>query len=552
MLVKKYSSSFISLFFGILFLSNTILAQNDIEILVDLVKEEQEAINAIVLYPKETRIDILNASLHPDALIKMESIQSKTRKSFVELLEDYPQEIQEEVWDLSRYPNLINTLVTTPESDIDEAIEAYPKVIHKRAKKVVFENFTLLNRIDELDFIAESAYNSVISDYPEPVQDALNNLVGQPEILTILMDNIRLTVLVGKVYEKDPNWLLNKADSLHYKLANDNARELNDWKKSLDDDPESAKQLQEVSAQYKEEYDYYDDDYYEYDARNYDVTINYYYDYNYPYWFGYPTWYSYPRWRVHPYWYDWGFHYGPHNRIIVLGMPSYHFSFWYFNMHHHHIHYGHLSTHFANHYYGHRNSTGSVTASVSHWRDNNRDVVSERWLKDDGKLKTRFQEFGKAEEKRVSYNKENPRKKLTQKEFIEQNQKEYPKLSESINQVKKERIDIRKKTKTTRASQTQTKPIRTAPRRTKTNIEPTIPTKIDRRKPNITKRKVIEPKTRTIPNTKKARDYHKSTWDKTTTKRTKINRPKTKVRKPSVNRTPTKKRVPVKKKSNGD
>lgn len=186
MLVKKYSSSFISLFFGILFLSNTILAQNDIEILVDLVKEEQEAINAIVLYPKETRIDILNASLHPDALIKMESIQSKTRKSFVELLEDYPQEIQEEVWDLSRYPNLINTLVTTPESDIDEAIEAYPKVIHKRAKKVVFENFNLLNRIDELDFIAESAYNSVISDYPEPVQDALNNLVGQPEILTIL------------------------------------------------------------------------------------------------------------------------------------------------------------------------------------------------------------------------------------------------------------------------------------------------------------------------------------------------------------------------------
>ena len=551
---KIYNWTFLLLFIGISFLSHTVLAQTDREILVDLVKEEQEAVNAIVLYPEETRNAILKASLYPDALIKLESIQSKTRKSFIELIEGYPQDVQEEVWDLSRYPDLINTLVITPESDIDEALEEYPQVIHKRAKKAVSKNYELLNRVDELDFIAESAYGSLIEEYPEDTQNALNHLIGQPEVLTILMDNIRLTVLVGKMYEKDPEWLLNKADSLHLKLAKDNAKELDDWKQSLEEDPESAKQLQEVSEQYKEENNYYDDDYYEYDRRDRDITVNYYYDYHYPYWFGYPSWYSYPRWRVYPRWYDWGYYYGPHNRIIVLGMPSYHFTFWYFDRPHHHHHYNHLSTHFANHYYGHRNSTGSVTASVSQWRVKNREVVSERWIKDDGELKNRFEEFGRAEVQRAEYNRENPGNLVSQREFISKNERKFPTLNESVKQVKNERIDIRKTSKKTQTTKTQTRPIRTIPRKTKTKtkIESTIPKKDNRRKPNVSTRDVIKPKTRTIPTTKKAKDYHKSTWEKTTTKRTKIKQPRPTVRKKPVVKKPTTKRIPVKKKSKGN
>jgi len=543
-------TSFIA-FIGILFISNDITAQDDREILVDLIKEEQEAVNAIVLYPEETRRAILNASLYPDALIKMESIQSKTRTSFVELVEAYPQEVQEEVWDLSRYPGLINTLVVNRESEIDEALEAYPEVIHKRAKKVLSNNYELLNRVDEIDFIAESAFDALIADYPEEVQDALDHLISQPEVLTILMDNIRLTVLVGKVYEKDPEWLLNKADSLHLKLAAENARELDDWKQSLEEDPESARQLQEVSDQYEEEYSYYDDDYYEYNEVDRNITVNYYFDYHYPYWFGYPSWYPHPRWRIYPYWYDWGFYYGPHNRIIVLGMPSYHFTFWYFNIPHHHHHYNHLSAHFANHYYGHRNSTGSVTASVSNWREKNREVVSERWIKEDGNLKNRFQEFGKAEVQRSDYNKKNPRNPISQKEFISKNKREFPNLAESVKEVNVKKTEVRKVTKSKRTTRVQDKTFKTTRRRTTKEVDSKIPQRDVTKKSTITRKKTTEQKSRRIPTTKKAKDYHKSTWDKSTTKR-KVQRTKTPVRKPQTVKKSSGKVKTTRKKSKGN
>ena len=552
MIMKFNILAIFIVFMGISFISNEITAQSDKEILIDLVKEEQEAVNAIVLYPEETRKAILNASRYPDALIKIEGIQSRTRKSFLELVEGYPQEVQKEVWDLSRYPDLINTLVVVPESEIDKALEAYPEVIHRRAKKVVSENYELLNRIDELDFIAESAYASLVQDYPEEIQNALDHLIGQPEVLTILMDNIRLTVLVGKIYEKDPEWLLNKADSLHHELAANNARELDDWKQSLEDDPESARQLQEVSEQYEDEYSDYDDDYYDYDREERDITVNYYFDYHYPYWFGYPTWYYYPRWRIYPYWYDWGFYFGPRNRIIVLGMPSYHFTFWYFNAPHHHYHYNHLSAHFTNHYYGHRNSTGSVTASVNRWRENNRDVVSDRWIRDDGNLKNRFEEFGRAEVKRGEFNRNNPGKEISRKDFVSKNDKEFPNLAESVDQVKNDRKSIRKSTTSTKTSKSQILPTRRTPRKTDTGIESTVSKRKPTRKSTVTYKRIYERTSRTIPATKKAKEYHRSSWEKSSSNRRKVQRPKTQMKTPRTIQKSTRKVKPVRKKSGGN
>lgn len=534
----------------IIFITNSINGQENRTIFIDLVKEEQEAVNAIVLYPEETRMAILNASSYPEALIKIESIQSNTRASFLDLVEKYPQNVQEEIWDLTRYPNLINTLVITPEPDIDNALEAYPEIIHQRAKKIFSTNYDLLNLVDELNFIAESKCNYLLNEYPEDVQNSINHLINQPEVLTILMDNIKLTILAGNVYKNDPKWLLQKIDSLHLQLAIENAKELEDWKQSLEDDPESAELLKEVSEKYTEEYKYYDDEYYEYDSKDRNITVNNYYDYNYPYWFGYPTWYTYPRWRVHPYWYDWGFYYGPNNRIIVLGLPSFNFTYWYFGMPSHHYNYSPLSTHFANHYYGHRNSTGSVTTSVSRWRTNNRDIVSDKWIKDDGKLKNRFQEFGIAEVKRNEYNRNNPGREITQSEFISKNKAKYPTLTQSIKQVQTDRKNVLNETK---ATNPKTNSVRSTNRATKKEKQPARSSKTTSVNPNTSKSGELEQKTRSITNRRKAEDFHKSSWENTSTKRTKSQQPKTQIKKSKVTKTKVpQKSNPKSKKSKGN
>ena len=192
-------------------------AQTDKKFLAELVAEDQAAINALVLYPKDTRLAILEATLYPEALIKLESIQSNTATNFRELLEEYPKPTQEMIWDLTRYPDLIHQLALADEGSetaINEVLKDFPEVIHERARQVAINHYRKLIKIDELNRGAESAFEALLKEYPPNTQQALQQLITLPEVLTILTENIRLTILVGDLYRKEPAWLLYKADSI--------------------------------------------------------------------------------------------------------------------------------------------------------------------------------------------------------------------------------------------------------------------------------------------------------------------------------------------------
>jgi hypothetical protein len=527
--------------FFIVVLSLNSFAQTDKEILKELATEEQEAVNALVLYPEDTRLSILNATQYPEALIKMENIQAQTSEAFKSLMQAYPKNTQEMVWDLTRYPDLITRLVATNQRSnaaVDQVLKDYPEVIHPRAREAVVDHFQLLVSVNELNQMAESAFTTLLDQYPLQARGHLRELIALPEVLTILMDNIRLTVLVGDLYKKEPVWLLHKIDSVSLVVARQNAEELEEWKESLENDPEALANLEASSNSFTDEYTYDDDEYYDYylddqydDERSDKVIVNY-YNYHYPYWFGYPYWYEYPRWRVYPYWYDWGFYYSPQHTIIVVGMPSYHFTYWYFHHPYHHTYWPHLSTRFANHYYGHRNGTSSVTSSVATWRNQNKEIVTDAWLKDDGKLSTRFKEYGKFETEREKYNEKNPKKVVTQKEYATQNSKRYPELSKSIKENNKDQV-IQKAPK-------PTVPIRPEVNQPKAKDAKVTKPKVYQVPPTRDVKKTVPTKppiTRTVPKVNKAKDYHKNTWDKSKINRTQPTTPK--VIRPQVKKSPT-------------
>lgn len=496
-----------------------ITAQSEKELLAQLVSEDQDAINALVLYPEDTRIAILEASLYPDALIKLESIQSQTSNSFRELMDKYPRNTQEMIWDLTRYPDLVHRLAlieTGSKSAIKKILKDYPDVIHPRAEEAALNYHLLLVEIDRLNTAADSTFDILLADYPERSQAALRELIALPEVLTILTDNIRLTVLAGDIYRKEPEWVLHKVDSFHLEVARRNAEEIEDWKASLENDPKALEELKASAESYEEEYGY-DDDYYDYndddlyyDDEVEDVVVRFYYNYNYPYWFGYPSWYYYPRWRIYPLWYDWGFYFGTGGTCIVINMPSFYFMNWYFYYPTHHHHWPHLSAHFTNHYYGHRAiGVSSINTTVANWRDKNRDVITDDWMRDDGRLVERFQEYGKFEPAREKYNEAHPQKAQTQKEYLENNKKRYPELKEKVDEsakggkISKEPAPVTRKQKTT------------AP--TNKKNEPKINKEL--------------PPDRTTPKVDKGKDYHKNTWEKSKTTRPKTQptpRPKTK------------------------
>ncbi len=538
----SYTSSLILFFF--LFLTST-QAQDDKALLAELVEAEEAAVNALVLYPEETRIAILETSLYPEALIKLEHIQSQTKERFQELLEQYSQPTQEVIWDLTRYPNLIDKLVElNPKTSKDwqQLLANYPDIIHQRAKAAYQDYLPELKIIDALNTEASLAFEDLLLEYPTATQEALRHLLPLPEVLSILTENIRLTVLVGALYRREPDWLLLQVDSLNLVVARQNAQELEDWKTSLEEDPTAMKELTASAESFREEYSY-DDDYYDYttqddlyyDDRTAGRVMHDYYFYHFPYWFGYPEWYYYPRWRLYPSWYDWGFYWGANRTVVVIGLPSFYFTHWYFYSPRHHYRWSHLSAHFTRHYSAHPRNGSSITTGLRVWQHQNREIVSREWLQDDGALSSRFREYGKFESDRVKYNRAHPQRVVSQRQFIEKNSRRYPTIAKE----------------TTRRKATNTTIVR-PPKGEKTKPRvplQTRPRKIETQKPAV--RKVP----RKVPPIKQGNERHRSLSERLRSTRT----PKVQSRKPKAqtSKTRTVKPKPATKKAkprkgNGD
>ena len=550
-------------------------AQTDKELLIELVAEEQEAVNALVLYPEETRKAILEATQYPEILIKVESIQSQTAAAFKALLENYPKPTQEMLWDLTRYPGLVEQLTMVDnlyQGRLKEMLEPYPEEIHQRARNALDEHFHKLTEIRDLNNAAESTFMAILNKYPHMVGETFEHLLMLPEVLTILTENIRLTILVGDLYQKEPEWIIQKADSLNLEVARQNAQELDNWKQSLEDNPQVRDELQASAEEYADEYGY-NDEYYEYDDLYYDyeepfaedVVVHHYY-HHYPFWFGYPHWYVYPRWRPYPLWYDWGFYFGPQRQIVVLSLPSYHFTHWYFYHPQHHIYWSNLSTHFVRHYDHHRYYSSSISRSVINWNRRNGTIITNRWMKDDGRLSQRFVEYGKYEVSRSKYNQINPKRMLSQREYVERHSNRYPELSKSARTIeaKKETIfdskiresapqqgnfrnrkpnEIKIERKESEARKRQIEPGKIEPNKKTTD--------------RTIKRRVTPPKE--VPNVNKGKEHHRNTWEKskaptrtTDTRKLKRSSPKKSPTKNTTTRTRTKseKKVPIKRKKN--
>ncbi|MDZ4703721.1 MAG: hypothetical protein SH848_07315 [Saprospiraceae bacterium] len=427
------------LFAGI---STCAYAQTDKELLAKIVEENQKAVDALVLYPAETRQDILEVALYPEALIKLENMQASTGAAFKKAVEPYSKETQEIVWDMTRYPGLVRRIARESggsKAGIDRVLTGYPEEIHNKALRAGMDHFGVLKQIDELNQAAESAFETMISAYPTKTKAALHRLLELPEVLSLLTENIRLTILAGDLYRKEPAWVLHQADSLNLVVARRNAQEVEDWKKSLEENPQAKEALMAAAQTYAEETGYdddlYDNDLYDgdvYDEGQYErpVRIVERHYHHYPYWFGYPSWYDYPRWRPYPWWWDWGFYYpGSVRTIVVIGLPSYHFTNWYFYHPWHHDRWYHLSDHFVRHHYRHHNSGGSITTGVVVWQQRHRGIISDDWLRDDGRRADRFREFSRLEANLDKYNRSNPDKKLDERDYLDRNTGRYPELS---------------------------------------------------------------------------------------------------------------------------
>ncbi|MCB0533782.1 MAG: hypothetical protein H6574_16310 [Lewinellaceae bacterium] len=527
---------------ALLFLLGQSFAQTDKALLHELAQENKKSVDALVLYPEDARLAILEASKYPEVLIKMQSVREKTGAAFRTLIEDFPRNTQEMFFDLSRFPDLIPNLIAhqNDRSAMRRDLDVLPDAKRPDALEVVDRHMATLIRIDALNRTARGAFDQLIAGYPAPAQQAFQTLLGLPEVIDILNEDLRFTVLVGDIYQEDPAWVIRKTDSLNLVVARAQAQELDSWQNTLENDPQARQELQAAAQEYAdangytytdEVYDIVQDDLYAEDNAAPEVVyVERYYQYNYPYWFGYPWWAPQPCWRPYPYWWYWGF-YPYHSTVVIVQFPSYHFMHWYFDYPRHHHTYNHLSTHFVNHYYGHRNSGSTISMGVGNWRDQNRTIVSDEWLSDKSRLPARLNEYAQFEQQRDKYNVKNPARTLTQEEFLQKNERQYPDLARSRAQAQTEIQRDRAESERQRADWAparvpekptqepaparvpQTEPPQRAP-----VTPPAVPPRVKQPEKNQPaeqpakrpERPATQPAR--IPDIDKARDYHREKW----------------------------------------
>lgn len=505
------------------------ITQTDKALLRELAEDNKKSIEALVLYPQDARLAILEATKYPEALIKMRSIREKTAAAFRTLIEDFPKSTQTIFYDLTRYPGLIEGVVAQQEdrASVARLLEVLPESERSEAARLVDQHPATLLKINELNHTSQGAFDGLIAAYPTPAQAAFRQLLDLPEVIDILNEDLRFTVLVGDTYRSDPAWVIYKMDSLNLAVARTHAEELDNWKVTLDKDPAARQELADASQEYSSEYGYTnenyvnDDLYDDYHDTDRPLAEHHYY-HHYPYWYGYPWWEPYPRWWPYPYWWDWGCHYN-HGTVVVVYLPSYHFMHWYFDHPRHHERYNHLSTQFVNHYNGHRHSGTNISMGVADWHERNRTVISEEFLKDKSRLPGRLKEYGQFEQGRETFNARNPNQQVTPEEYLQKNGRKYPELQTSSKQAQKdiqqerEQVDRKRsdwapvKEPVTREPEPQRPPRVTQPTQkpvTPTRKEPDIKQPAPTEKPRQT-----DPKPRKDNPVETAKDYHRQQWE---------------------------------------
>ena len=437
--------------FLIIALSISILlnGQNKSNLEKTLNTEDSTALVTIANYPDSLRTDILVACREPSFLVKTELLQKNSSQSFRTIVENYSKEDQKNLWDLTRYPNLISEIVISKiktKEDIKTIANKYPKEIQPAILKYSEKYYNTIVAINNLYINTNLEYEKIIASYPIENIKSYRKLINHPDILNVLSTNMHLSVILGNMYSTDQKHILNMLDSIKIKQDIQIEKEKKEWKEGLEKNPEAEKEMEQVAREYinkETNIDLNDDDVYSNSTSNKNVdiittnapllnaTIS-----PYPYWFGYPYWYEYPYWYPYPYWYNFGFYWGS-SGIVYVGLPSPYFMNWYFFNPHHHFYYSNFSDYCIGHHYNHyepRFQRTDFNSEIHRWEKANEPNLPKGYLNSDVNRPNRIKELGRFEMNYQSNTKSIFGRNITRSEFLQNNSNYYPQLNPVINQ----------------------------------------------------------------------------------------------------------------------
>ncbi len=413
------------------FFYQTCYSNDEKETFQQLLNEDSADVSLIAAYPAKVRSAVFEVCTQPQGIATIANVQKESQAKFRSLLSSYSKDEQQKIWNLTRYSGLISKLVNATQlskQELEDLLKDYPKEVQETGINYALHHFELLKTIAGLDTRFTLLFKDAIKTYSPVSQTAFSELLGTPELISMLNNNMRMAVNLGVIYQKNPDYVKEQFDAINLQQAQQKAIDLEEWKQKMKDDPEAEKELQQSTKEYADEVGYSASDYYETDP----AIINNYVMVPYPYWCGYPSWYEYEWWYPYPYWYHWGFTYW-HGQVFWHSPPSWFFVHWHFHRHPHFHRYPHITNIYFSYYYGHHRLEVRASETLHRWYEENNQVLPKDFNSNDKNRVEVIRDFGKLEE---DYHKENitGTGNLNRYDFLTKNADKYPALKQPLPQ----------------------------------------------------------------------------------------------------------------------
>ncbi len=304
---------------------------------------EREALEAIARHPEALRESAMRVASQPELIVRIEGIRAWTSRGFEEILEGHDDAERADLWEMVRYPEVVEAIVegNVPE-DLEEILADTPAGVKEAALRAVRNSPKTLEKIDALQQETHAAFGDVLDDVEPELAEALENVASEPALLSVLAENLELTVALGEAYEREPEELRTWLADLSVKVAAADELERDEWSEAIQEDEGLREQVVETAAAWEEEsgarQDAYDggyDDGYEHgyaDGRTHLSHVR-----PYPYWYGYPAFrvgvfvpaaHAHTLWYPRSHWGHLGFHYSRGHSLVVFSAPSFPFLYW--------------------------------------------------------------------------------------------------------------------------------------------------------------------------------------------------------------------------------
>ena len=366
---------------------------SDRELLHQVASENKDAVNAIALYPTDTRKIIFEVAEYPEVIVKLYVMQSSSQSAFEKLVSQLSQEEQDRIWNMTRYDGLIADLSLSDnqtDADLNAILANYPEEIRIPAKQEVTFNRNLLKQINQLNIQYNTDFEDLLKTYPPAASYAFREIIKIPAVLKLLYDHMQYTVVIGEYYKKNPDRVIHKTDSLYQVLSKRNMQESNDWAQSIQNDSVAQQQFQQATQEYAQ-YNGYSPDQIAITQNQLDDPTP-----SFTWWFGYPSWFPDNYWTPNPYWSECGCYWNNSGQMEYFSTPSNNFMQWYFYYPDHFARYPQLANNFYSYYLNHPNSikNNAISLTVDRWKSSNNAIVNDAWDKDPNNRTERFQQLG--------------------------------------------------------------------------------------------------------------------------------------------------------------